>query len=496
MDYISTRGNRGPVSPSLAISLGMVPEGGLFVPRTVPSLDYDFSKAYSYQEAAARVLGVFLTDFSSAELSSCIDKAYNSSTFDTGSVIDLVSPQSGISIMELWHGPTAAFKDVALQIMPGFMDISKKKTKNDSHTVILVATSGDTGKAALEGFKNREGISIIVFYPHGGVSEIQRLQMATTDGNNTRVVAVKGNFDDCQTGVKRIFSDTALRSELAGRGFEFSSANSINWGRLCPQIVYYFRAYRMLVERGQIRNGDPVNFCVPTGNFGNILAGYYAKMMGLPVAKLICASNRNRVISDFFQTGMYNANREFFRTISPSMDILISSNLERFLFEINGHSSSDIVSWYDSLGSSGTFGIYSRLKAQIDSMMLYGWVDEDEVHLTIKKFYEETGYVLDTHTAVGTALCRRLELSGTHTVIASTASPFKFSCEVLGSIEGKRCDDEFESIERVAELSKMPVHRGLDKLRERDVLHDRVIEIDDMKSCVVDIINSVQKQKD
>ncbi|NLP02019.1 MAG: threonine synthase [Fibrobacter sp.] len=495
MKYISTRGNSDPVSPSLAISLGMVPEGGLFVPATIPHPEVDFTGKCSYREMAEKILMPFLADFSANELHRCIDQAYNSTTFDTDSVIDIVSPSSDLSIMELWHGPTAAFKDVALQIMPGFMDVSRKKTGNKSHTVILVATSGDTGKAALEGFRNREGISIIVFYPHGGVSEIQKLQMATTDGDNTWVVAVKGNFDDCQTGVKRIFSDAVLRKALSGRGFEFSSANSINWGRLCPQIVYYFYAYQTLVERKKIQNGEPVNFCVPTGNFGNILAAYYARMMGLPVRKLICASNKNRVLSDFFSTGKYNANREFYRTTSPSMDILISSNLERFLYEVNGHESSQVISWYDSLGRFGEFKIGMELKSRIDSMLLYGWVDEEEVHSTIRDFYRETGYVLDTHTAVGTALCRRMKDIDAHTVIASTASPFKFSCEVLSSIEGKRCEDEFESIERLSRLSGMPVHRGLDRLREREVRHDRVIGIDNMKDTVTDIINTLEKRR-
>ena len=329
----------------------MVPEGA-FVPATIPHPEVDFTGKCSYREMAEKILMPFLAEFSVNELHRCIDQAYNSTTFDTDSVIDIVSPSSDLSIMELWHGPTAAFKDVALQIMPGLW-MSPGKKQATSLTLLSWWPLREIPEKRLWGFRNREGISIIVFYPHGGVSEIQKLQMATTDGDNTWVVAVKGNFDDCQTGVKRIFSDAVLRKALSGKGFEFSSANSINWGRLCPQIVYYFYAYQTLVERKKIQNGEPVNFCVPTGNFGNILAAYYARMMGLPVRKLICASNKNRVLSDFFSTGKYNANREFYRTTSPSMDILISSNLRDSL-RSKWSRSSQVISWYDSLAVSGS----------------------------------------------------------------------------------------------------------------------------------------------
>jgi threonine synthase len=492
MHYISTRGNYDPVNSSEAISIGMVPQGGLFVPGELPFTGVDYSSS-GYNQTARRVLSELLTDFTSDELDTSISCAYNAGNFDSGSIIDLVKLNDSCSVMELWHGPTAAFKDMALQIMPHFMAVSKRKTKNDSHTVILVATSGDTGKAALEGFKNCEGISIIVFYPHEGVSEIQRLQMATTEGNNTYVVAVKGNFDDCQTGVKNIFSDQELRSGISADGFEFSSANSINWGRLCPQIVYYFRSYQMLVEKGVVGRGEPVNFCVPTGNFGNILAGYYAKRMGLPVAKLICASNENKILSDFFRTGIYDRNREFHKTISPSMDILISSNLERFLFEMTGHGFQDVNLWYGNLGKSGKFAVGDSILEKMQELVVPGWVDEQRVLSTIRDVFDESGYVLDTHTAVAMAVCKEAVHDGTHTIIASTASPFKFSADVLRAITGQNISDEFECIDKLAKISATDIHRAVDGLRDRPVLHDLVIDVDQMKSAVVAIINSLRK---
>ena len=491
MRYISTRGNHPAVASARAIGLGMVPEGGLFVPESIPQLPQLDSNA-PYKETAYQVLAPFLSDFSDEELRFCINNAYSETTFDTDSVINLIKLNPAYSIMELWHGPTAAFKDIALQIMPWFLKVSKEKIGNNSHTVILVATSGDTGKAALEGFKNCDGISIVVFYPDEGVSEIQKLQMSTTDGKNTFVVAVQGNFDDCQTGVKRIFSDPVLRKELANKEFELSSANSINWGRLCPQIVYYIKSYQTLVCSKQITYGDPVNFCVPTGNFGNILAAYYAKLMGLPINKLICASNRNNILSDFFSSGIYNINREFYRTNSPSMDILISSNLERFLFEITGHDASKITTWYDELGTSGSFQIDDQTRERIDSLIVSGWVDEKQVLQTIRNVYDKNGYILDTHTAVGMAVCNTIGPFDNHTVIASTASPYKFSCSVLGGIEQKTCEDEFSAIEQISSLTGKPVHRAVDRLRDRPLHHNTVITIEQMNEQVRAIIESLK----
>jgi threonine synthase len=491
MQYISTRGNFKPVNAARAIALGMVPDGGLFVPESVPHLFNIPHPGDSYRSIAKTVLTPFLTDFPGQDLARCIDDAYNSATFDTGDIVDLVKLDEHRSILELWHGPTAAFKDVALQIMPHFLSVAKKRLGENSHTVILVATSGDTGKAALEGFKNCEGISIIVFFPHEGVSEIQELQMTTTDGANTYVAAVKGNFDDCQNGVKRLLGSRELRERFGKRGIEFSSANSINWGRLCPQIVYYWSSYCKLIERGTIRSGDPVDFCVPTGNFGDILAGYYAMRMGLPVAKLICASNKNKVLADFFQTGRYDANRTFFRTMSPSMDILISSNLERFLFEVTGHDAARVAAWSRSLAETGVFEIDAATKEKIAGIIEPGWVDEEEITATIGRVYRQTGMVIDTHTAVAAAVSERTVAKGRHMVIAATASPFKFSRDVLAGMTGELLDDEFDAIRRIAELSKQPVHRALADLRSRPVRHSKVIEKERMQEALLEIMGAI-----
>ena len=489
MMYISTRGNYPAVTASQAIGLGMVPQGGLFIPRSFPQLSKEaYSAARTYKEVARSVFELLLTDFTTEELELCIESAYNSETFDTSSVVNTVSLGPDKLVMELWHGPTAAFKDIALQIMPHLLASAKKKTGNAMHTVILVATSGDTGKAALEGFKNAEGISIIVFYPYEGVSEIQQLQMTTTDGGNTAVVAVHGNFDDCQTGVKELFADALLRTKMRSSGIEFSSANSINWGRLCPQIVYYFTAYADAVRRGMAADGEPVDFCVPTGNFGNILAGYYARCMGLPVDKLICASNKNRVLADFFATGVYNRNREFFRTNAPSMDILISSNLERFLYAITGGDAGRINAWYGDLAERGTFTVDNQTRTAIDEVILSGWIDEELVLSTIRKVYEKHRYVLDTHTAVGVALNDQLARRGRKTIIASTASPYKFSCDVLGALDEAAYKDEFSCIDRIAAVSGTKVHSALRGLRDRPVLHRRLIDTSQMRETVLDII--------
>jgi threonine synthase len=466
----------------------MVPEGGLFVPEQVPGSVALPPAGCSYQEAASRLLPVFLSDFSGADMDNCIARAYNGQTFNTDSIVNVVPLDRQRSVMELWHGPTAAFKDVALQIMPHLLATAKRTISDRSHTVILVATSGDTGKAALEGFKNCEGISIVVFYPHEGVSEIQKLQMATTDGSNTYVIAVRGNFDDCQTGVKKLLGSRDLRERLAAGGFSFSSANSINWGRLCPQIVYYFTSYAALVERGIIRAGEEVNFCVPTGNFGNILAGYYARRMGLPVAKLLCASNRNNVLTDFFTKGVYDSKRAFFRTMSPSMDILISSNLERFLFEVTGHDADAVNHWNRRLADTGRFDVDPVTRKSMAELIVPGWVDEAGVLETIQKEFKASGYVLDTHTAVAAALSGRIADGGRHTVIASTASPFKFSTTVLAGMTGVRVDDEFHAIGRISSLWGMPVPGALAGLRDRPIKHSRVIDLDGMQQTVTDIL--------
>ncbi|HEX3020004.1 MAG TPA: threonine synthase [Chitinispirillaceae bacterium] len=491
MFYISTRGNHLPVPSSQAISMGMVPQGGLFVPESIPNLNQDWLySGASYQSVAREVFSRFLTDFTPEEIDFCISKAYNSANFGSDSVTSQMQLKPGLSILELWHGPTAAFKDVALQIMPHLLQISKKKNNNTNHTAILVATSGDTGKAALEGFKNCEDISIMVFFPHEGVSEIQRLQMVTTDGSNTAVFAVRGNFDDCQSAVKKIFSDHDLKDILLKSNIELSSANSINWGRLCPQIVYYVKSYMDLVVSKQINPGEMINFCVPTGNFGNILAAYYARAMGVPIKKLICASNKNRILPDFFNKGIYDSHREFYRTNSPSMDILISSNLERFLFEITAHNAEKIYAWYKSLNSSGKFEIDATTRQAIESVLISGWIDEDEVLSTIGNVYKKFNYVVDTHTAVGIALCNKLGPFEHYTVVTSTASPFKFSCDVLKGIDKIDHSDEFDCIRQISSISNKPVHHAVDLLGDRPVLHQSVIEIDQMKESV---LNTLEK---
>ncbi len=469
--------------------MGMVPQGGLFVPESIPHLSKDFlCSAANYQTVAHDIFSRFLTDFTSEELDLCISKAYNSEKFGSDTVINQIELEPGFSILELWHGPTAAFKDIALQIMPHLLQISKKKNNSSCHTAILVATSGDTGKAALEGFKNIEGISIMVFFPHEGVSEVQRLQMVTTDGNNTAVFAVKGNFDDCQTAVKKIFIDGSLKDSLLQSDIKLSSANSINWGRLCPQIVYYVKSYIDLVEKKQIQPGEEINFCVPTGNFGNILAAYYAKIMGVPIKKLICASNKNHILPDFFSKGIYDSNRDFYKTNSPSMDILISSNLERFLFEVTCHNAEKIHAWYKTLSTCGKFEIDATTRQAIDSVIISGWIDEDEVLSTIGNVYNRSGYVVDTHTAVGIALCNKLGPFEHYTAIASTASPYKFSCDVLSGIDKSKHSDEFECIRQISSISNKPVHRALSQLKERPVLHKTVIEIDQMKESILNTL--------
>ena len=489
MRYISTRNNHAPLLSAQAMALGMVPEGGLFVPDAPPVVAA--VPAGPYQDAAERILSPLLPDFAAGDLASCIARAYGGGAFDTEAIVDVVPLDGQHSIMELWHGPTAAFKDVALQINAPFPVRRETEPRRRLAPVILVATSGDTGKAALEGFSDCEGTSIIVFYPHEGVSEIQKLQMVTTAGHNTHVVAVKGNFDHCQTGVKRLLGSSALRERFGRRGFSFSSANSINWGRLCPQIVYYWTTYATLAGRGVIKNGQPVDFCVPTGNFGNILAGYYAKRMGLPIGKLVCASNRNKVLADFFATGTYDGNRAFYRTMSPSMDILISSNLERFLFEVTGHDAAAVDGWSASLADTGTFAVDALTRERMNDLIEPGWVDEDEVLATIKTVFQRTGYVLDTHTAVGAAIAFRRNSGGRHTVIASTASPYKFSTDVLAGMTGKKCGDEFRAIERIAQLSNLPVHRAVAHLRERPVRHTKVIEKEGMEETLLELMEEI-----
>jgi threonine synthase len=492
MRYIGTHANHPFASASEAVLLGMVPRGGLFVPEFIPTLEPDTLAQTSYLETARRIMGAYFTDFKPEILDNCLRRAYNKEAFHAPDIIDLRPLGRRRFLLELWHGPTAAFKDVALQLMPHLTTTAKSLTGDKTRTLILVATSGDTGKAALEGYKNVDGISIVVFYPHGGVSEVQRLQMATAEGTNTKVFAVRGNFDDCQTGVKALFMDTILREYLAAQSIQLSTGNSINWGRLAPQIVYYVRAYALLAARGEIKPGEEVDLCVPTGNFGNILAGWYARAMGLPVRRLFCASNRNNILTDFFETGVYETHREFHRTSSPSMDILISSNLERFLFEIAGRDAARIKPWFLDRFRSGRFQVDAETKRAMDALIVPGWADEPRVFAEIKKVYEETGYVIDTHTAVAAAVSRdKGDAAVPATIIASTASPFKFAGDVLAAITGETEPDEFKAIDRLSALSGEPAHRAVRGLQERPVLHDGVLTISQMREAVIGFAEGV-----
>ena len=495
--YISTRGNYTPVTASEAIRLGMVPTGGLFVPAEPPSLSMEEileMQGKPYQEAACRIMTLFLHDFRPEEISDCVAKAYSEKNFDHNAITPLFRLDDTVLFLELWHGPTAAFKDIALQVMPHLLSLALRKAGVERETVILVATSGDTGKAALEGFKDVPGIKIIVFYPYGGVSRVQELQMTTTDGSNTYAVGVRGNFDDCQNSVKEIFADEGFKKTLAGKGCELSSANSINWGRLLPQVVYYFRAYLALLEKKEIIPGERINFVVPTGNFGNILAGWYAGRIGLPIHKLICASNENKVLTDFFQTGIYDRNREFKQTSSPSMDILISSNLERFLFEISGHNAAKINRWMAALKETGRFEADAETRQAMERFIAADFASEEETMSAIRGVFAGAGYLLDPHTAVGFQVYRKYTAATgdrTKTVICATASPFKFSSSVLQAIkdrdylEGK---DEFAVLRELSRLSGNPVHPGLRGLESRSVLHRTVCERNEIKAQVEKIL--------
>lgn len=496
--YISTRGNYDKVSAAKAINLGMVPSGGLFVPEEIPVLspkEIIEMKGLSYQEVAERIVSLYLEDFSKEEIKECIAKAYNRDNFNHPEIAPVVKLKDRIYILELWHGPTAAFKDMALQLMPLFLTKSVGKNNSDKQTVILVATSGDTGKAALEGFKNVEGIKIIVFYPHRGVSKMQELQMSTTDGNNTYVVAVEGNFDDCQNAVKQIFSDQKFNQLLNLNGYQLSSANSINWGRLLPQIVYYFTTYLSLLNKEEILPGEKINFVVPTGNFGNILAGWYAYKMGLPVNKFICASNENKVLTDFFQTGVYDRNREFKQTNSPSMDILISSNLERFLFEITGHDSTKINQWMKQLGETGKFVVDNATKIELDKIMSAGFANEEETIETINSVFATTGYPLDPHTAVAVKVYERYQDSTndtTKTVIYATANPFKFNLTVSEAVLGKDYSigkDEFAILRDLEQRINLSIHPGLKNLDTKPILHSTVCKKEEIPTQIRKILS-------
>ncbi len=489
--YRSTRGGEEQVKASEAILKGLSEDGGLFVPTAVPKLDVPMERLarMSYQETAYEVMSRFLTDFTEEELKSCIAKAYDSK-FDTEEIAPLVKAD-GAYYLELFHGATIAFKDMALSILPHLMTTSAKKNHVENEIVILTATSGDTGKAAMAGFADVPGTRIIVFYPKDGVSPVQERQMVTQKGENTSVVAIRGNFDDAQTGVKRMFNDRDLASELDAKGFQFSSANSINIGRLVPQIVYYVYAYAGLVRNGELKDGEPMNVVVPTGNFGNILAAYYAKLMGLPIAKLICASNENRVLFDFFRTGVYDRNREFILTTSPSMDILISSNLERLIYRLAGDDADKDRSLMEQLSDTGRYEISEDMKEKLADF--YGnYADEEQTAQAIRRLYEETGYVIDTHTAVASAVYGKYRAEtqdDTKTVIASTASPFKFARSVLHAIDEKYdALDDFAQIDELARIANVKIPNAIEEIRTAAVRHNTVVDVSGMKNAVKNIL--------
>ena len=488
--FKSTRSEQ-TVTASQAILKGLADDGGLFVPMSIPELDVTVEQLsnMSYKEVAYEVMKLYLTDFTEDELKHCINSAYDSK-FDTEEIAPLVEAE-GAYFLELFHGATIAFKDMALSILPHLLTTAAKKNNVKNEIVILTATSGDTGKAALAGFADVEGTRIVVFYPKNGVSPIQEKQMVTQKGKNTKVVGIHGNFDDAQTGVKKMFGDKALAEEMDKKGFQFSSANSINIGRLVPQIVYYVYAYTRLLGENKIENGEKINVVVPTGNFGNILAAFYAKQMGLPIAKLICASNENKVLFDFLSTGVYDKNREFMLTSSPSMDILISSNLERLIYQIAGADSKVNAELMKELNSTGKYEITADMKAQLADF--YGnYASEADTAAAIKKIYDDTGYVIDTHTAVAASVYSKYKADTNDTaktVIASTASPFKFTRSVMNAIDNKYDSmGDFELVDELSKISRVKVPNAIEEIRTAPVLHDTVCEIDEMPQTVRDFL--------
>ena len=493
MNYKSTRDNQSKLYTSAQIiKQGLADDGGLFVPMDIPSLTMNEILdmcADTYPVRAAKILSKYLTDYTYDELLSDCEAAYCESSFPGGAA-PVVNTYGNIYSLELWHGPTAAFKDMALQIMPRLLSRSLVKTGEERTALILVATSGDTGKAALEGYKDIDKIKIMVFYPVDGVSRVQKLQMATQSGNNVNVCAIKGNFDDAQTGVKKIFSNPESAEKLNENGYFFSSANSINWGRLAPQIVYYVSAYCDLIEKGAIKAGDKINVCVPTGNFGNIFAAYLAKLMGLPIGKLICASNTNNILTDFLRTGTYDRNRDFHCTMSPSMDILISSNLERLLYFCAG--SDATADYMKKLNTEGKYSVSSEILSKIHENFLGYYSDEKSTSETIKDYYDNHGYLADTHTSVALNCAEQyIKEYGDTTpmVVASTASPYKFAVDVYESLTDKRTSDDLEALAALSEYSNTEITYPLRDLDKREVKFTQTIEADNMLDDVYNYIN-------
>ncbi len=494
MYYVSTRDHSLQYTPAQAIAQGLSRDGGLFLPVSIPKLPEGALKkmtGMTYQQRAQYIMSLYLEDFTAEELGQFAEKAYGPDKFDTPAVAPLKKVDDGTYCLELWHGPTCAFKDMALQMLPYLLTASLQKNQEEKTVCILVATSGDTGKAALEGFKDVDHTKIMVFYPKDGVSDIQQLQMATQEGANVGVSAVVGNFDDAQTGVKTLFSDESLREELAQRGYFLSSANSINWGRVLPQIVYYISAYCDLLAQGAVTEGEPVNFCVPTGNFGNILSAFYAKEMGLPIGRLLCASNSNNVLTDFIATGKYDRNRPFYNTVSPSMDILISSNLERLLYLLSGGDDKLVAGYMKELSDTGCYQVSEEMRKKIQSVFVGGFSSEAETEATIGKMMDEHKYLIDTHTAVAFHVLeqyRKETGDQTKTVVASTASPFKFCDAVLDALNVTDKATGTALLDQLAEVSGMPAPQPLATLKDKQVRFTSWTEKEQMRAVVTDFL--------
>jgi len=490
--YKSTRGKGKTVTASQAIVRGLAEDGGLYVPQEIPKLERSLESLIdmNYRELAFYIMKMFFDDFSDQELKACVESAYDEK-FENPLIAPL-NYKAGVNFLELYHGKTLAFKDMALSILPYLMKTAAKKSGISKEIVILTATSGDTGKAALEGFDSVEGTRIIVFYPKDGVSEIQRIQMAVQEGKNTLVVGIDGNFDDAQNGVKEIFADEEFNRLLDENGFMFSSANSINIGRLVPQIVYYVYTYAQLLKNGRIASGENINLVVPTGNFGNILAAYYAKCMGIPVGRLICASNKNKVLADFMNTGIYDRRREFYVTNSPSMDILISSNLERFLYELSGRDAQIVTGLMDKLKKDGVYEINQNMKEGL-SIIYGGFAGEAETIDAIREVYDSSDYVIDTHTAVAYVVYKNYKEEsgdGTATVIVSTASPFKFPKSINEALHFADSDStEFEMVEQLSKKMHLGIPRGIQGLDKKEVLHKTTCSKDEMKGVIKSFLN-------
>lgn len=501
MNYTSTRNNQVSVSSAQAIAQGISHDGGLFVPESIPHYDATVLQemvAMSYQERAVRIFRDYLTDFTEDEIRQCVQQAYTEEKFGGANPAPLALLRNGtaaIHMLELWHGPTSAFKDMALQVLPHLLSQSIQKTCGDQTAVILVATSGDTGKAALEGFRDVPGTQIIVFYPEDGVSPMQKFQMKTQEGGNVCVCGIRGNFDDAQTGVKKIFVNPQLQQTLKEHKLFFSSANSINWGRLLPQIVYYISAYCDLMKNGEIgSDGAEVNIVVPTGNFGNILAAYYAMQMGLPVHRLICASNQNHVLTDFIRTGNYNRNRPFYTTISPSMDILISSNLERLLYHMTGGDCKQVNQYMQDLSQKGQYTVSSELLQNIQSVFYGGSCDDQATKNAIASLYKAEHYLCDTHTGVALEVYNQYIAAtgdrGTPTIVVSTASPYKFAASVLDALAVEKADkDEFSMVDELASVTSAPIPAPIAQLKEKKVRFENICNKEDMESFVLQTLH-------